>query len=432
MRSTMPRLRGRSRQAPSTGLYSAVKAPRPATKSGAPPGGPVRVETAALFAGIGGIELGLAEHGFSTTLFCEWDAAASAVLEERFPECARFHGDVRTLESIPRGVEFLTAGFPCQDLSQAGKTAGIEGARSGLVGEVFRLLRKRRVPRVLIENVPFMLQLGRGRALDVIMNALEELGYSWAYRVIDARAFGLPQRRERVYILAALDEDPRDVLLSDDTGEPEGASWKPGRSFGFYWTEGIRGLGAAVEAIPTLKGGSTIGIPSAPAIVLPDGSVGTPDIRDAERLQGFPIDWTLPAAATARASFRWKLVGNAVNVSAASWIGSKLVTPAPYDDSMDAALHHGASWPRAAWSRAGKRFTARVSAWPIRKRGLPIHEFLRYPLKPLSAKATAGFLSRARRGSLRFPPHFLATLDAHLRSVAGSAARPTRVRARAS
>ena len=93
---------------------------------------------------------------------------------------------------------------------------------------------------------------------------------------------------------------------------------------GFYWTEGIRGLGWAVDAVPTLKGGSTIGIPSPPAMVFPLGLVGKPDVRDAERMQGFVADWTQPAESVVRAGHRWHLVGNAVTVDVATWIGERL------------------------------------------------------------------------------------------------------------
>ncbi|MFG3703022.1 DNA cytosine methyltransferase, partial [Micromonospora sp. NPDC047620] len=155
-----------------------------------------------LFAGIGGLELGLSAHGWRTELLCEIDPGARAVLSARFPE-VETHADVTRLRGLPAGTELVAAGFPCQDLSQAGRTAGITGERSGLVDEVFRLVRRKRGPRwLLIENVPFMLQLGRGQAMRHITAALEELGYTWAYRVVDARAFGLPQRRQRVLMLA--------------------------------------------------------------------------------------------------------------------------------------------------------------------------------------------------------------------------------------
>lgn len=121
-----------------------------------------------LFAGIGGIELGLSRAGHESLLMCEIDRTARAVLDARFPE-VRKHDDVTTLERLPRETDLVAAGFPCQDLSQAGKTAGIAGSRSGLVGEVFRLLERTRVPWLLLENVPFMLQLAKGQALDVII-----------------------------------------------------------------------------------------------------------------------------------------------------------------------------------------------------------------------------------------------------------------------
>ena len=96
----------------------------------------------------------------------------------------------------------VSAGFPCQDLSQAGRTAGIPGEGSGLVREVFRLSGSNPATgRVLLENVPFMLQLERGRAMRLLTESLER-GYPWAYRIIDSRAFGVPQRRERVVVLA--------------------------------------------------------------------------------------------------------------------------------------------------------------------------------------------------------------------------------------
>ena len=275
------------------------------------PSGVLRV--AGLFAGVGGIELGLHRAGHRTVLLCENDPGAGAVLRERFPRTP-LHEDVRALNALPARTQLLSAGFPCQDLSQAGMTRGITGARSGLVAEVFRLLEQSSVPWVLLENVPFMMQLARGRALELIVHQLEALGYHWAYRVVDSRAFGLPQCRERVFLLASTAGDPRDVLLADDAGEPEqpafgagrGASLADGVACGFYWTEGVRWLGWAVDAVPTLKSGSTIGIASPPAILLPDGRAVKPDLRDAERLQGFDADWTQPAESDVKPGLRWK------------------------------------------------------------------------------------------------------------------------------
>lgn len=383
-------------------------------RSGSRKAGPRRsLKSVGLFAGIGGIELGLHGAGHETLLFCENDKAATAVLRARFPGI-EVHPDVCTLGKLPAGTDLLAGGFPCQDLSQAGKTAGIQGSRSGLVGEVFRLLQRQRVPWVLLENVPFMLQLARGRALEVIIQALEELGYKWAYRVVDTRAFGLPQRRERVFFLASLDDDPRDVLLVDDAGEPPPVDFK-GVACGFYWTEGIRGLGWAVNAVPTLKGGSTIGIASPPAIWMPSGQIVKPDIRDAERMQGFSPGWTRPAEDVVKKGYRWKLVGNAVTVRVAQWVGRRLAAPGVYDPEADYPLRPGTPWPRAAWNIGAGRFVAQVSAFPAQRRGTDLERFLKYPTEPLSFRGASGFLSRARSGSLRFPEGFLDAVEAHLR-----------------
>lgn len=371
--------------------------------------------TVGLFAGIGGIELGLHGAGHKTVLFCENDATATAVLKARFKKIP-IHPDITALNKLPRGVHLLAGGFPCQDLSQAGMTAGISGSRSGLVDHVFKLLRTHSVPWVLLENVPFMLQLGQGKALEHIVSEFEALKYSWAYRVVDSRAFGIPQRRERVFFLASLKGDPRDVLLADDAGEP-GAIDASGLACGFYWTEGTRGLGWAVNAVPTLKGGSTIGIASAPAIWMPDGSIVKPEIRDAERLQGFNPDWTKPAEAVLRKGYRWKLVGNAVTVKVAAWVGERLAVPGKYTPVGDIPLKCGRSWPRAAWNTGEGRFVAKVSAYPVRETGEPLHRFLKYPTELLSIRGTAGFLSRARKSSLRFPPGFLDAVEAHLRKM---------------
>src|SRR5689334_1363657 len=92
-----------------------------------------------LFAGIGGIELGMHGAGHETIALCEIDPAARTVLAARF-EGVKIHGDITTMRGLPRGTEVVAAGFPCQDLSQAGMTKGIGGARSGLITTVFELL----------------------------------------------------------------------------------------------------------------------------------------------------------------------------------------------------------------------------------------------------------------------------------------------------
>lgn len=382
---------------------------------------------AGLFSGIGGFELGLHQAGHSSSLLCDILPAARAVLQQRFPD-VDYHDDLTTLRSLPRDVDLVCAGFPCQDLSQAGRTAGLDGERSGLIGEVFRLLSRRRVPTVVVENVPFMLQLNGGSAMRAIVDEFERRGYRWAYRVVDSYGFGLPQRRERVFMVASRALDPRDVLLVDDTplARPQAAVGQA--AHGFYWTEGLGGLGWAVDAVPTLKNGSTIGIPSPPAVLMPDGRIIKPGIRDAERLQGFDADWTEPAEAVGRACARWSLVGSAVSVPVAEWIGRRLAAPGRYARLSEHGFADTGKAPRAAYFDGQRRVAVGIGPDPLGIRPPSLTAFLTdgQGQQLLSAKATLGFLARTRRAKLRFAPGFIAAVERHLLTMGGTVPAHTR------
>src|SRR5262249_5390743 len=131
----------------------------------------LRMTAVGLFAGIGGIELGLLRAGFETQLICEIDRGAREGLKRPFGMA--IEEDVRELGAFPK-VDLLAAGFPCQDLSQAGRTAGINGRQSRLISEVFKRLKDAATrPRwLLLENVPFMLQLQRGKAMRYLVDEL--------------------------------------------------------------------------------------------------------------------------------------------------------------------------------------------------------------------------------------------------------------------
>lgn len=370
---------------------------------------------ASLFSGAGGLDLGLERAGHETILQCEIDPAARRVLEIRFPGRA-IAIDVRDLARMPQDADVVAAGFPCQDLSQAGACAGIAGARSGLFFEVVRLVAASRPPWVLLENVPNALLLGRGAAWAAVVEALEELGYAWAYRVVDSRAFGVAHRRRRVFLLASRDCDPSGAIAAGDepavrdTREPD---WTA--ACGFYWTEGLRGLGWAVDAVPTLKVGSGLGIPSSPAVATPLGHVLVPGIEDGEALQGMPRGWTETAVTVGA---RWRLVGNAVTVGAGAWAGRALSLAAAGGGLSDRAgdpVRPGRSWPSAAFGAPGQTPRALlVGEFPVRELRPPLLHFLGDGARPLSARAARGFLSRLARGGIRAPAGLVERVQALL------------------
>jgi DNA (cytosine-5)-methyltransferase 1 len=269
---------------------------------------------------------------------------------------------------------------------------------------------------VVLENVPFMLSLDGGRAIDRIVTKLEDMGFGWAYRTVDARAFGLPQRRRRVVILASRVADPRPVLLGVDASAPQAAK-RGVHACGFYWTEGNTGLGWAVDSTPPLKGGSALHIPSPPAIWFPRRRlIAVPSIEDAERLQGFDAGWTdVGDEDPRRTRQRWRLVGNAVSVPFAGWIADRLSTSDGYDADGDHALETGARWPGAAWGVDGRRGRSSVSEWPVEAPQQHLASFLEHKVAPLSRKATAGFLSRLERSSLRYEKAFRLDLHHHIK-----------------
>jgi DNA (cytosine-5)-methyltransferase 1 len=140
-----------------------------------------------------------------------------------------------------------------------------------------------------------------------------------------------------------------------------------------------------------------------------DGSIKTPDIRDAERLQGFGTDWTAPAVddPNRRNGPRWKLVGNAVSVPLAQWVGRRLAEGAEDSVSRGTPIENGGPWPKAAYGRRGSVHEVDVGMWPERRPYRHLDRFLRYPMLPLSRRALAGFLHRTSRSTLRFPDGLL-------------------------
>lgn len=171
-----------------------------------------RLSVGSLFSGIGGFDLGLERNGFDIRWQCEIDTAAQSVLRRHWPD-AVLYDDVTTLGGDVERVDLICGGFPCQDLSVAGRRAGLAGERSGLFYEFMRIADECAPTWVLIENVPGLLSSNGGRDMGAVLGTLGDLGYGWAYRVLDAQYFGVAQRRRRVFIVGCLGDPARAVQV---------------------------------------------------------------------------------------------------------------------------------------------------------------------------------------------------------------------------
>ncbi|AEW04669.1 DNA-cytosine methyltransferase [Sulfobacillus acidophilus DSM 10332] len=184
-----------------------------------------------VFSGSGAMDLAFEQAGAEIAWQIELDAAAQSVLARHWPETPRY-ADVTQVDPADLDVvDVLIGGFPCQDLSISGRRRGLAGARSGLFYEWIRLLESLRPRWFLLENVPGLFSSNARRDFAYVLSALDQCGYGVAWRVLDSRYFGVPQRRRRVFIVGYLGTPagPCQVLFKSDGLSRDLAAGRPTR-----------------------------------------------------------------------------------------------------------------------------------------------------------------------------------------------------------
>jgi DNA (cytosine-5)-methyltransferase 1 len=178
------------------------------------------MDSLSLFTGIGGFDLGFERAGINVSAMCESDAQARNVLSKHWPDVPIFD-DVKDIDGKQFGaIDVISGGFPCQDISVAGNRKGLEGERSGLWWEFYRIISEAKPKWVVIENVAGLMSSGGRRDLGAIIGSLGKLGYLGGYRVLDARYFGVAQRRRRMFIVASFGNDGGGKVLFESESLP--------------------------------------------------------------------------------------------------------------------------------------------------------------------------------------------------------------------
>jgi DNA (cytosine-5)-methyltransferase 1 len=267
-----------------------------------------------LFSGIGGFALGFKQAGFQFNWHghSENDKYAEQIYHQHFPdsECL---GDVRTItiDRLPK-INILTFGFPCQDLSMAGKRKGLYAKRSSLFFEAMRIIRHSQPEVFIFENVKGLFSSGEGRDFEIILRTIADIGlYECEWQLVNTRWF-LPQNRERIYFIGHLGGKSRPKVFPVRKSDKRFNNTQKKTQNKRTW---IRSISSRYY-----KDGSE-------ALIQIGHSKDKRVIRrltpvECERLQGFPDNWT----ATISDTQRYKTLGNAVTVNVVKAIAKRLLT----------------------------------------------------------------------------------------------------------
>ncbi len=307
-----------------------------------------RYTVASMFAGIGGIDLGFEQAGCKVVWANEIDKYACRTYRLNFGDEYLVEGDIQTVltDTIP-DFNILIAGFPCQAFSSVGLLKGFEDPRGNLFFETARVIAAKRPPVVFFENVANLLKHDEGKTFQTICNTMAELGYFVKYKVMNASDYGIPQQRNRIYIVAFLDAGlaERFVFPEERKLKRDAFSYfDKERQLDHYYMDGHRkwdemiaymtdrhriyrftdwGLSRGRDGIcPTLL--AAMGSPyERIPFFFDDFSIRKITQREAARLQGFPEDFQFPIQKTPKQVY--KQIGNSVCVPIVKEIAENII-----------------------------------------------------------------------------------------------------------
>lgn len=298
---------------------------------------------------------------------------------------------MRTLE--PPQVGIVAGGWPCQDISVAGLRRGLAGERSGLFFRMLEIALQANAHTIVAENVPNLLRLEGGRAFRLIISALQQSGYhTVAWRTLNAREFGLPQNRNRVFLVASKD---RALAVSIHRPVNIDARISTEKAAGFYWTAGLQSICYSEGYIPALKIGSSIAVPSPPAILYGD-MVRKATADECLAFQGFSRADFLEIPDKAK----YSMAGNAVALPVGQFVMDGVIDQAASDFVQTSLFANGTIPADGVDYGEGALPVANEAS----KLSANLADFIdRTVNTPLSKRAASGLLSRLERSGKPCP-----------------------------
>jgi DNA (cytosine-5)-methyltransferase 1 len=363
-----------------------------------------------LFSGIGGLE----HPTVSPTLFCERDRECQVVIKSgAHNRSAIIHSDINELLSPPQS-SFVTGGWPCQDISSAGKQGGLAGDRSGLFFDMLRVAVASGAHTIIGENVPNLLTINGGRDLEIVKSALRAHGYKYiSWRTINARVFGLPQDRNRLFIVGS--KNIPHALALHSKIPPQASSIPTNYVHGFYWTGGKRSICYSTGYVPTLKVGAADNNGRGTVAIFDGRIIRKLTVVENLRLQGFPdlLNTGLAPSALLR------MAGNAVAKPVGQFVVSNVMAATPTSGLRTSfAVRSSSGYFDGEMEWSIEHEPARLAS--------NLGDFLEPGMHaPLSAQASAGLIVRSVRSSTPMPSDLFDALY-HLSIARGGKIHPSR------